>query len=212
MKTLFFLVLAAFLCTNTMDAQIFQWGFRVGGSTTSLDGQELRVATGGVDSFKLAIEDAKFGIHLGAYARVKLGPIFIQPELLFNSASVTYTKEDFTSTNVIPVLFEDTYNHLDIPIMVGAKFSAFRIQGGIIGSILLSDNTDLTDIETFEREVENVTYGWQAGIGLDIARVLIDVKYEGNFSRFGEGITIQGNQYSFDARRNRFVVSLGFRF
>lgn len=212
MKKLFVFVFVAFLCSNTIDAQDVKWGIRIGGSTTSLDGNEIKVATGGIDTFRLAIQDAKFGIHLGAFARIELGPMFIQPEILFNSSSVTYSKEDFTTLNSVPVLFKDTYNHLDIPIMIGVKMNALRLQGGIIGSILLSETTDLTEIATFEREADNISYGWQAGVGIDVARVSVDLKYEGNFNRFGDNITLVGNQYSFDARKNRFVVTMGFSF
>jgi hypothetical protein len=41
---------------------------------------------------------------------------------------------------------------------------------------------------------------------------MIDIKYEGNFQRVGNDITIDGNTYNFSGRANRFLVTFGYTF
>ena len=60
--------------------------------------------------------------------------------------------------------------------------------------------------------LQGFNWGWQAGLGLDIAKFVIDIKYEGNFQRVGNNIIIDGNTYDFNGRANRFIVTFGYAF
>jgi hypothetical protein len=57
-----------------------------------------------------------------------------------------------------------------------------------------------------------LTVGWQGGIGIEIKKFLLDVRYEGNLSKFGNHITVAGQDYSFDDRVSRLVFTLGVAF
>ena len=54
--------------------------------------------------------------------------------------------------------------------------------------------------------------GWQAGIGLDIWKFSIDMRYEDNFTNFGEHIRFFGTTYAFSDRPSRLIGTVGFRF
>jgi hypothetical protein len=56
------------------------------------------------------------------------------------------------------------------------------------------------------------TIGYQAGIGLDVGKMALDVRYEGNLSKFGTGIDTGNTTTSFDTRLNQIIVSIGFFF
>ena len=68
------------------------------------------------------------------------------------------------------------------------------------------DNYDI------EQEFSAATLGYQAGVGLELANLLVDVKYEGNLSKLGDGVTIAGRDYSFDQRMSQWILSVGFLF
>jgi hypothetical protein len=120
-------IILAFLQENT-NAQIFSWGARLGAVSTSIDATPQTISKSNMDSLKLSVANANFGIQGGFYTRIKLGPAYIQPELLFTSESYNYTKEDLNSSGVQEA-FTDRFNGLDIPIMVGVKmsFSAYKL-------------------------------------------------------------------------------------
>jgi hypothetical protein len=77
--------------------------------------------------------------------------------------------------------------------------------------MFLSSTSELTDIPGYEQRFQEMTYGWQAGIGFDVWKFLLDLKYEGNFTKYGDHIRVFGNDYDFDSRPGRFLVTLGFR-
>lgn len=214
MKKLLMMFIALAIFQQTADAQIFSWGVRLGAASTNLnmDPQTIYENNGNMDSLKLSVSNGNYGIHAGLYTRIKLGPVYVQPEVLFNTESYEYTIEDFDQSGANQV-FNDRFNSLDIPIMIGFKTGPFRLQAGPIGTLLISNDNQLETLtETYERKLSNLTWGYQAGAGVDIGRINLDVKYEGGLSVLGDSYDIYGNTYDFDARQNRWVMTLGFKF
>lgn len=204
--------LAVLFFQQHSNAQIFSWGARLGGVSTSIDATPQTIASN-MDSIKLSVANANFGIQGGLYTRIKLGPAYVQPEVLFTSESYNYTKEDLNGSGIQQAL-TDRFNTLDVPIMIGIKMGPLRLQGGPIGSILISNNNQLEMLsETYERKLSNLTWGYQAGAGVDIGSVNVDLKYEGGLSNgFIDDYEIFGNTYQFDARQNRWVLTVGLKF
>lgn len=213
-KKILFLGLMLSAITSA-DAQLFKYGLRLGGATTAIDATTQNITgTNGMDSLLVNLQSSNFGIHAGVFARVKFLDFYLQPEVLFNTKSQEYTV--YNLQDETEKVLEDKFTSLDIPIIVGYKYSSLRFQGGVIGSMVLTNSNDLIDYfatqEDLVTSLEGFNWGWQAGIGLDIGKFMIDLKYEGNFNKVAEDITLYGNTYNFDARVNRFLVTFGYSF
>lgn len=212
MKRLFLLVMMVF-ALNSVDAQLLKYGLRLGGGTTSIDAEPQDVFSPS-DSLLMTLGSSHFGFHVGGFARVTVKNLFFQPEVLFNTRGHDYTVYDIDG-NLERVL-NDRFTTLDIPLIVGYKFSSLRFQAGAIGSMTLTNSNDLVNYfqeqEDLVSTLQGFNWGWQAGLGLDISKFMIDIKYEGNFQRVGNDITIDGNTYNFDGRANRFIVTFGYSF
>ena len=165
-----------------------------------------------VEEFKLAINDANYGMHIGFLIQAKMNKFFIQPEFLFNSNSVNYKVEDFSGDQIITTIKEEKFNYLDIPIMVGYRLGPLRLQGGPVAHVLINSSSELFDLEGYDQKFDETTWGYQAGVGLDIWRFIFDLKYEGNFNKFGDHINFFGDQYTFDKSPGRWIASVGFTF
>lgn len=208
-----FLLATIMLAINTADAQMLKYGFRIGGATTSIDANPQEVFSQ-ADSVLMTLSSAHFGIHVGGFARVTVKNFFVQPELLFNTRGHDYTVYDIDGT--VESILNDRFTTLDVPIILGYKFSSLRFQAGAVGSMTLTNSNDM--IEYFQEQedlvstLQGLNWGWQAGLGLDISNFMIDIKYEGNFQSIGNDITIDGNTYNFDGRPNRFIVTFGYSF
>ena len=81
-----------------------------------------------------------------------------------------------------------------------------------VASVLLKDKSDLFDEIGYKQKYNNITLGYQAGIGLEISKLTFDLKYEGNLSRLGTGIKIGNETYSFDNRMKQWILSVGLYF
>lgn len=212
MKRIFLLGMMIF-ALNSVDAQLLKYGLRIGGGTTSINAEPQDVFSP-ADSLRMTLGSSHFGFHVGGFARVTVKNLFFQPEILFNTRGHDYTVYDIDG-NLERVL-NDRFTTLDLPLIVGYRFSSLRFQAGAIGSMTLTNSNDLINYfqeqEDLVSTLQGFNWGWQAGLGLDISKFMIDIKYEGNFQRIGNDITIDGQTYNFDGRANRFIVTFGYIF
>lgn len=211
MKNLLCCLFACF-CFSTAFAQV-QVGVRAGLSTTSLSPDDLTLfSEEGRQDLLLQVNDAKFGILFGGLVRVTINDFFIQPELIFTSNQVDFDVTDFTTSNVVTTLRSEKYQYLDIPIMAGYKFSFFRVMGGLEGHVFLNSTSDLFDFDNYSQNFNTLTIGWQIGAGVDVSKLMIDLRFQGNFSKFGNHINFAGREFTFDQSPARLMLSAGWLF
>ena len=188
-------------------------GIKGGLSTSDLPTSSLLITDqSDIDWLRIQIEDAKYGIHLGMFIQAQIGHFFVQPELLFNTVTVDYSIENLQSPAPRQVK-DELYRNLDIPLLLGLKFGPVRIGGGPVAHVFLDNTSDLRDITSgYEPDFEPLTYGWQAGVGLDVWKLHVDARYEGNFNKYGEHFVFYGKRYPFSQSPSRILVSAGISF
>jgi hypothetical protein len=111
--------------------------------------------------------------HAGVFARLDLFVFYAQPEILLTISGAKVSRNN----QVIQLDF----TQLSIPAMAGLSFfGVARAQIGPIFSLLLSAKEGEKDVT---EHYNSITVGWQGGLGFDLWRMIIDLKYEGNLSR-----------------------------
>ena len=111
------------------------------------------------------------------------------------------------------------FSNFDVPVLFGVRIAKFfRINVGPMASLRLTNNGKIGD--SFDvitggnsgAEFKNrVAYGYQAGVGLDLGRLSLDVRYEGNFTdivKVDFDNTTTASQ--FGKKSNLFQATLGF--
>ncbi|HSH51293.1 MAG TPA: porin family protein [Bacteroidales bacterium] len=199
------------------QAQI-KFGIKGGITSTSINADEVYTISGQADFDELVVKgkNANIGFQGGVMARITILKMYIQPELLFTSSSGEV--EVITLLNngeVGSVIRDQKYRQIDFPIMLGYKIGPARIQAGPVGTIMLSTDPALDMFETLEvkEKFNGATWGYQVGVGLDILKkVTIDLKYEGNLSKLGDGVKIAGETRNFDSRNSQFIATIGIFF
>jgi len=172
----------------TSNAQIFTIGPKVGVSSTSM---KLGDA---VDEYESG--DAKYSYHAGAFARITIASFYVQPELYFNSV-----KGEYVSTNGSGQTYEFNKNKVDLPVLFGWKLGPLRLNAGPVASF--NTNTDIDGNQPVE-QYKSAIFAYQAGVGLDISKITLDLRYEGNFSD-------QGSVGNGEFKVNQLLFSLGFK-
>lgn len=203
--------LLAIFCLTVAEAQL-KIGIRVGASTTDIEASDLNIIQNGTEQLSLALKEARYGIHGGLVIQGKIGNFIIQPEVLFNSNRVDYEVADPQDPNAPTQVLQEKYQYLDIPVLLGVKFGPLRLNAGPVGHVYINSSSELTDVEGYDRKFDEFTFGWQGGLGLDFWKLMIDLRYEGNFSKFGDHIRFFGDEYKFDDSASRFLFSVGFTF
>ena len=187
-KLILSLVVVLFAMSYEATAQVFTIGPKLGISSTNINPSE--------SASNFAAGDTKVSYHLGAFARLKVAAIYIQPEIYFNSVNAVYidnnTNEEYK--------FEK--NKVDIPVLVGFKAGPLRINAGPVASI--NTNTDIDNNAV--NEYKSAIFAYQAGVGLDISKLTLDVRYQGNLNDQG---TFNNGNGSFKV--NQILFSLGLK-
>jgi hypothetical protein len=203
-KILLLIMVLAVLAAANAGSQV-RFGLRGGVNTAYFNAKDVITD----DNMLLeTMNDATVGFHLGVMGQINFLSMFIQPELLFSSISSDIRVRDLQSEAVSQIRSQ-TYNKLDFPVIIGARFGPARVGIGPVGTILLSTNSELNELG-YREKFNSATFGFQVGGGLDILGVLaVDIKYEGNLSRLGSGITVAGQQRDFDLRSRQIILSIG---
>ena len=205
------LTILAFLAfTTSLSAQI-EFGLKAGLATESLQGERFDLSREGRQNLSLALEEGNYGYQFGALLRVPLSDRFgLQTEVTFNSSSAEFRFDD-NDRNVTQV-FRERYNDVNVPLLASWKLAFLRFQAGPVGHFFVSSLSDLRDAEGRERTFDSFNLGYALGAAIDIGPITVDVRYDGNFSRYGEDFAVAGETFRVDQAAKRWIGTVAYRF
>jgi hypothetical protein len=212
MKKFILIVLSVFIMLPAFSQVKF--GLKAGLSTTNLKMADLKTLTSGETAYVVdALKGANYGFHGGAFVRFSMMGFYVQPELLFASRTDEYTVAD-ADNPASEIIKKQQFNELDIPIMLGMKVGPVRLNAGPSARLLINSPKDLIDDPDFKAMYHSLTFGYQAGLGVDILkRITLDLRYEGSLQKYQTQIqNLAGDKFTLDDRPNAFLLSLGIMF
>lgn len=208
MKTVLYSILLLLWCSTDGYSQL-KIHIKGGINTQDIKPGDLPILNANsTQEFTLNLNEAKFGYHFGLDFTIKIGNLLIMPEVLFSTSEVHYTFSETNDTTLINQVFKEHYNYLDIPFNIGMTFGPLAIFGGPVGHVYINSSSDLLQVENYAQTFENISYGWNVGTGVNLGRIGAQIKYEGNFSSFGDHLIFYGNNYTFTDKPSRLIASL----
>ncbi len=210
MKKLILIAIASFFLVQVSNAQLFNYGIKAGIGFSSLKINDLTGISDGSDVYNLITGDGVMGYHLGVQTRIKIAMIYFQPELYWNAGGGTLKQVmDGGATEILEVKF----NRMDLPLLVGAKLGPIRLSIGPVGSYVISEsNEGSTGDFDYQLYLSSMNWGWQGGIGVDLSKLSLDVRYEGSLSNLSDSVPEALQGYNMDPRPSQWVISLGYWF
>ncbi len=187
------------LAANFATAQNINFGVK-GGAVFNTDKGEVWRDTGNI--FK---KDGKAsaGFQAGALARISLAGIYIQPELLYTQFKNEYNAEDQNGNDRD---FKVTKKRLDVPVNVGKRFLGIaHIQAGPVFSYYFDDKLSVKEFTTAKQDEFNV--GMQIGAGVEVSKLLFDLRYEFGLGKVGSEI-LNGNNREFKTENRPQMLNL----
>jgi hypothetical protein len=206
MKKLFVIAVVVLLSIPAFSQ--IKFGIKAGAETTTVPTYELGNGTATID----ALKNASWGYHAGAFLRLTLLGLYIQPEVVFASTTFDYNVK--TAAGTPAVLKSQKFNRLNIPVLVGLKLGPLRLNAGPAASIQIGSPDALISDPNFENMYKGAVFGYQAGVGIDLLKKLtFDVRYAGSLGeKFGDNVTIGGQNFKLDYGQKSFLLSLGLMF
>lgn len=209
-RNFFFLLLGLLFVSTTATAQV-EFGLKAGLATQSLQGERFDFTESGRENLSLALSEGHYGFQFGALLRIPISDRFdIQTELTLNStaADFSFNDPDQQATQV----FRERYNDVNIPILASWKVAFLRLNAGPVGHLFVSSTSDLMDADGRDRTFDSFNLGYTLGGAVDIGPITVDLRYDGNFSRYGEDFAIAGETFRVDQAPKRWVGSVAYRF
>jgi len=215
MKKIFFALafLVALQATAQFNRKLIFIGVRGGANFSRLETQDLSIKRPGastLDFFKTNSTN-KTGYVVGAYARIGR-KLFIQPEVLLSSKGGTF--EIFKDGSTTPVNVDVKFSQIDIPVLIGLKLGPLRFNAGPMASLNIAQGSQLGDAlkvytsQNVNKTIEQATFGFQAGVGLDIRSFNIDLRYESGLSNISQ-LNLQNNA-QFNSKVSLWQLTAGF--
>lgn len=184
--------------------QTFDLGVKASYNTTKLNLSTTAVKNGFTNGT---------GGSFGAFARIGGSKLYLQPELLYNSMTTTYTYSvKNTAGVVISTLTNDVkLKTFQIPILLGLKLldlklASVRAFTGPAASFVT--NKGIQDLTTQIKDnftSNSMAWDWQIGAGVDILMFTFDIRYDLGISELK---TVTADTF----KGRTFTVGLGFKF
>jgi hypothetical protein len=147
--------------------------------------------------------------HVGGFARISLGRVFVQPEVYFNTKGGIVTSKNENDETVVDYSKMIDYQSIDVPLLLGVKvidkrYFTARVNGGPVFSWVTSSDFSSTFQNFSFEDLKNRQMGWQAGFGFDLWFITIDGRYESNSNIFVEGSDVS-------AKNHVYMISVGIK-
>jgi hypothetical protein len=202
----FIVIVLALVLAAPLFSQV-KFGLKAGAST-DFTFTDLTFQGTDVDVIIQNAKDAEWGFQGGVFMRATIAGFYIQPELLLATATNSVSYEDVEAGGT-PVIYNQKFNKLNIPVLLGLKLGPVRINAGPAASVMISDPKEIIEGATYKR----ATFGYQAGVGFDLLkRLTFDLRYEGNLNQFGDEIEIGNQIFQLDDRTGAILVHVGLIF
>ncbi|WP_422080893.1 porin family protein [Ulvibacterium sp.] len=144
--------------------------------------------------------DRNVGYHLGLFGKLEIRKLYLRPELVYTKTKSDYDGDDFDMSK------------LDAPILLGVNLiGPLHVFAGPSFQYILNTEFDGIDIDDIENDF---TVGLHIGVGVNLGRLGIDVRYENGLSdntvRFVNRVT-ELNESRIDTRPEQLIVSLSLK-
>lgn len=187
-----YLCLLTFLATITIHAQTANgFGFK-GGLNYNSNGSYYESALSAAEN-----PDSNVGFHFGVFAKFG-GFLFAKPELVYTSTKSDYSDGTFKM------------HKIDAPLLGGVRLLKFlNVFAGPSFQYIIDSDFDNKNIDNIENDI---TVGLNIGVGFNLKKIGIDLRYERGFSK-NEATIISDNGINIgtlDTRPEQLILSLSF--
>ncbi|MFC2100542.1 porin family protein [Bacteroidota bacterium] len=176
----------------------------------------------GINFAKVTTEDGSFtpesvfGYQGGAFARLSIGRVYLQPELLYiHKSSELINPIDSQFLNKPKSEYTITINSLEVPILIGVmiiKTDLVNVRA-LVGPVLnIAVSRDLSlklngidTLSTFHSidDIKSGAFAFNVGVGADFGPLTLDIRYDFGLSDISKKLIFQ--------KLNTFSISLGVK-
>lgn len=159
------LILASAIVADAQLLPRVNFGIKAGGNLSNFSATNLMSS------------ESRGGFQTGAWSRISIRSIYLQPELYYMQKESRLTKSTGNIINNV------TFKSIDLPILVGYSWGGDLLKGRLNTGPLISFSTGDRQTPGAAANGSGIifsdqNYAWVLGAGVDVSRVSFDLRYE----------------------------------
>lgn len=202
MKKLFIISVLAFACGGAAAMGPVGFGVKAG-----VNAANFKLAKTSFGENVRAFGGGRTGYHAGVFTRFDFLNFSVQPELLYNVNRYDLELQQAGSVGKGKVRIQT----LEMPVMAGFSLLFLRLQAGPVFN-LANKSSDLSGQRIHMGEMTKPTISYSTGVGLDIFKFTLDVRYNGMFERKKQFVEFDGGSHEFKGNFDGWTFGVGYRF
>ncbi len=191
------IILLSCIVLSTSLAALAQLPSFTGGIKAGLNYSSLKTKN------DLTDQNGILGYQFGVFTRFGGGGFYVQPELYLGSKG-----NDFIKVDQNAVKGKVRFTILDLPVLLGTKIGLsklnLRFMAGPVLSFLINKKTTFDSAYDNLKDYKDQALGLQAGAGVDLGSLSVDLRYEAGLSNINKSDT-------YSQKQNLFHLSLGYK-
>ena len=165
-----------------------------------------------INEARFNIENVTFSRQIGLMARLDREHFWFMAEALYGKSkeqyAFTFTYRDVEDGKRCAYTISKSF--LEVPVSAGVKLGKLEIFSGLNVSTDLTRKCDL-EMNHYTMDDSSLRLGWHSGIGFNLGKVLLDVRYQQNFSNYGAGQYVSGQELTLRNLPDRLTFSAAVR-
>jgi len=167
------------------------------------------------DEFTFDLRTVKASVFIGAGARYDIKPFFFQAEAQYNKREyvydVSYVYTGRGRTDEVTE-YEEQMDVINLPVSVGVDLGILDVTSGFVPQIILSQQSDLADLEGYNQDLKTMRFGWQTGIAANVNQLRIGLNWQSDFNNYADHANIRNQSLELAGRSSRLLGTLSFIF
>ncbi len=167
------------------------------------------------DEFTFDLSYVKASYFIGVGAKYDLNPFFVAAEALSNKReyvyNISYTFPGFGRTEETQLMTE-YMNVINIPLTVGVDLGVVDITSGFLPQVILSQDSDLSDLSGYSQKLSRLRFGWLSGLSVKVADLRVGVNWQMDFNNYADHAYIREHNLSLSGRSSRVLATLSYQF
>jgi len=167
------------------------------------------------DEFTFDLRTVKSSVFIGAGARYDIKPFFFQAEAQYNKRvyvyDVSYTYTGSGRTDEVNK-YEEQMDVIILPLSMGVDLGILDITSGFLPQFILSQQSDLSDLEGYNQDLKTMRFGWHTGIAANVNQLRIGLNWQSDFNNYADHAYIGNQSLELAGRSSRLLGTLSFVF
>ncbi len=207
------IAIAIFGCTLTNVSAQLSLGLRLGMSPSVDPGTSQIFVNSGSQENLFNAQQVRYAPQIGVAARADMEHFWFMTELKYSPATTRYSMlptQQYTESRLPAAMYSVRRDMLELPVSAGVKLGIVEIFSGFFLDADLHVKNDLAQMAGFVSSAPAVRAGWHSGIGVNLGNVLFDVRYQQEFSNYGQGYYFNGQELLLHNAPGRLIMTIGY--